>query len=144
VFRSETRGGLFEPSISPIGYTSVTTWTDIDRLLSSGESYYFVMPVDIADELGSSTYSVGVQTIMYSAGSDTFSIPLNTTYRSALDDFCGVVSNVAGISYVVHDVWRFHSLEMPAGVYDSDVLMGEGFQISIDDQATTSWTFVGH
>jgi hypothetical protein len=143
LFRSETRGGLFEPTISPIVYTTQTTWIEIDRLRSSIESHYFVVPVDSSGEMGSSTYSLGVQTIAYSAGSDTFSIPLNTTYQRTLDNLCDLQSNVVGMSYVVQDVWKFHSIEMPAGVYDSDVHLGVGFQISIESQTTTSWTFIG-
>jgi hypothetical protein len=144
VFKSSTRGGLLEPSLLPIAYTSTTTWTDSDVISVEGESYYFVMPVDEFGELGSSSYSVGVQTIAYEDGSDTFSLPLNTSLQMTLDDLCDDIPGVVGMAYMVFEIWRFHAIEMPHGIYDVDVPLGDGFQLSIESPSPVLWTFVGY
>ena len=144
VFKSSTRGGLLEPSLLPIAYTSTTTWTDSGVLSVEGESYYFVMPVDEYGEIGSSSYSVGVQTIAYEDGSDTFSLPLNTSLQMTLDGFCDDIPGVVGMAYMVFEIWRFHAIEMPYGVYDVDVELGDGFQLIIESPSPVLWTFVGY
>lgn len=143
VFKSTTRGGLLEPSITPEAYTALTTWTDFGVLLIPGDHYYFVMPVDGMGELGSSTYSVGVQSITYSAGSDTFALPLKPVESHSLDWYCDNVLSVVGIIHLMKGNWRLHAREMPEGIYDANALQGEGYQISIDGVEAT-YTFVGY
>jgi hypothetical protein len=143
VFRSTTRGGLLEPSITPAAYTALTTWTDFGVLLIPGDHYYFVMPVDGMGELGSSTYSVGVQSITYSAGSDTFALPLKPEILNSLDWYCDNVPNVVGMVYMVSEMWKFHAREMPEGVYDTVALQSYGYQISVNGMVTI-FTFVGY
>ena len=144
VFKSSTRGGLLEPSLLPIAYTNTTTWTDSGVLSVEGESYYFVMPIDEYGEFGSSSYSVGVQMIAYKDGSDTFSLPLNTSLQMTLDDFIDDIPGVVGMAYVVFQIWKSHAIEMPRGVYDADVEMGDGFQLIIESPSPVLWTFSGY
>jgi hypothetical protein len=144
VFKSSTRGGLFEPSLPPIAYVNTTTWTDYGALSVEGESYYFVMPVDGLGELGSSSYSVGVQTVAYEDGSDTFSLPLNTSLQMTLDGLCDDIPGVVGMAYMVFETWKFHAVEMPLGVYDTDVGLSDGFQLIIESPSPVLWTFSGY
>ena len=102
-----------------------------------------VIPVSLAGTLGSSTYSVGVITMGYQSGSDTFALPLKPMETHSLDWFCDDIPNVVGIAYLIFEMWKLHVNEMPLGVYDVDVLQGEGYQISIDGPST-KFTFVGY
>lgn len=144
IYRSSIRGGLFEESLSPIAVTATQTWADTGMLSTQGDLYYFVVPVDQFGELGSSTYSIGVQTVQYQDGTDSFSLPLNTSEHLTLDDLCDDIPHIAGLMYTVLGYWRLHAVEMPANVYDTDVRLGVGFQISIENPSPILWTFVGY
>ena len=144
VFRSTERNGLHNLSLQPIATvpSSQNSWTDVGLLSLPGEHYYIVMSVRPDGELGSSTYTVGVITVEYQSGSDTFAPPMKIDIHS-LDWYCDVIPNVVGMAYIVDQVWKFHAREMPEGVYDMEVLQGEGYQISFNG-STTKNTYVGY
>jgi hypothetical protein len=102
-----------------------------------------VVPVDSNGRLGSSTYSVGVFTVEFRAGSDTFALPLDTIEVHSLDWYCDSISDVVGMAYMIQELWKYHSKEMPAEVYDVDVVQSEGYQISTD-VGQSFFTFIGH
>ena len=144
VFRSDKRGGLHNLSLSPIANTAETYWRDTGIIGNqNSEYYYMVIPLDSASGMGSSTYSVGVFTMNYQTGSDTFALPLESTGPNSLDWYCDNIPNVVGTAYVTSEMWKFHAREMPEGVYDVEVLQGEGYQISFNGN-TTGHTFVGY
>ncbi len=144
VFRSEERNGLHNLSLLPIADTTESYWVDSGAIGNDGSEYYYmVIPVNLAGTLGSSTYSVGVITMGYQSGSDTFALPLKPIETHSLDWFCDDIPNVVGIAYLIFEMWKLHVNEMPLGVYDVDVLQGEGYQISIDGPST-KFTFVGY
>lgn len=144
VFRSDERDGLHDLSLSPMANTTGTYWRDSGIIGNqNSEHYYMVIPLDSAGGMGSSTYSVGVFTIIYQAGSGTFALPLKPAGFDSLDWFCDNIPNVVGMAYMVFEMWKFHAGEMPSGVYDSVVQVSEGFQISMSGIVSGRFTFVG-
>ncbi|MCK4444571.1 MAG: hypothetical protein KAW09_08505, partial [Thermoplasmata archaeon] len=132
VFRSDERDGLHDLSLSPIANTTETYWRDAGIIGNQkSEYYYMVIPLDSASGMGSSTYSVGVTTVVYGGGSDTFALPLRPMDNHTLDLYCDAIPDVAGMAYMISELWKYHGKEIPQGVYDVDVLQGEGYQISI-------------
>ncbi|MCK5291409.1 MAG: hypothetical protein KAR39_05295 [Thermoplasmata archaeon] len=144
VFRSDKRDGLHDLSLSPIANTTGTYWRDTG-IIGNQKSvhYYMVIPLDSATGMGSSTYSVGVTTVVYKGGSDTFALPLRPMENHTLDWYSDAISDVAGMAHMIFELWKYHAKEMPQGVYDVDVLQGEGHQISIDGPSS-KFTFVGY
>jgi hypothetical protein len=145
IFRSNDRIGLHNLSLQAIGVVPSTqnTWTDYDVLMNEDEHYYTVIPVYPGGKLGSSTYSVGVSTIEYQSGSDTFALPLKTEETHSLDWYCDEIPKAVGVAYLIFEVWKFHAIQMLEGIYDVDVLQGEGYQISTEG-ARTRFTFIGY
>jgi hypothetical protein len=145
IFRSVEREGLHDTQLQEIDTVPSTqfVWMDSGVLSTSGEYYYTVVPVDSAGELGSSTYSIGSFTVEYQSGSDAFAVPLKPNAVHSLDWYCDGIPDTVGMAYMVMDVWKFHSVEMPAGVYDTDVMQGDGYQISVGVIAT-GYTFIGY
>lgn len=145
IYKSDRRNGLHNLSLGPVDTVPSTqnTWTDYGVFSSGGEYYYIVIPMDSQGDLGSSTYSVGVFTMEYQSGSDSFALPLKVEEARSLDWYCDNIPNIVGMAYVASNVWKFHAREMPEGVYDIEVLHGEGYQISFDG-GSSSFTFIGY
>ena len=145
IYKSDTRTGLHDFSLQPTDRVSVVlnTWTDYGALATEGEYYYVVIPADSNGSLGSSTYSVGVFTVDYQSGSDTFALPLKLEDVHSLDWYCGEIPGVVGMAYLSNERWTFHAEEMPEGVYDREVFVSEGYQISIDGPSTKD-IFIGY
>lgn len=144
VFRSERRDGLHDSPLSPIANTTETYWKDTGIIGNQkSEYYYVVIPLDSDGEMGSSTYSIGVTTVVFYGGSDTFALQLRPMENHTLDWYCDAIPDVAGMAYMIFGLWKYHAKEMPQGVYDVDVLQGEGYQISIDGPPS-KLTFVGY
>jgi hypothetical protein len=144
VFRSDERDGLHDLSLSPIANTTETYWRDTGIIGNQkSEYYYLVIPLDSASGMGSSTYSVGVFTMNYQTGSDTFALPLKPSGPNSLDWYCDNIPYVVGMAYMVFEMWKFHAGEMPSGVYDPVVQGSEGYQISMSDIVSGTFTFVG-
>ena len=144
VFRSEERNGLHNLSLLPIANATETYWID-SGVIGNGRSeyYYMVIPADPSGGLGSNTYSIGVFTEEYQSGTDTFALPLKPVEPHSLDWYCDDIPNVVGIVHMMKGMWRLHAKEMPEGIYDEDVLQGEGYQISIEGPSS-KFTFVGY
>jgi hypothetical protein len=145
IYKSNRRNGLHDFSLQPIGNvpSTLNTWTDLGVLATEGEYYYMVIPLDSQGRLGSSTYSVGVFTVEYESGSDTFALPLEFVDAHSLDQYCDEIPDTVGMAYLTMGSWKFHAKEMPEGVYDIEVLQGDGYQISIDG-SSMKFTFIGY
>ncbi len=144
VFRSDRRDGLHDSPLSPMANTTGTDWIDPGIIKNqTSEYYYMVIPLDSDGEMGSSTYSVGVTTVVYEGESDTFALPLRPIENHTLDWYSDAIPDVAGMAFMIFELWKYHAKEMPQGVYDVDVLQGEGYQISIDGPSS-KFTFVGY
>jgi hypothetical protein len=143
VFRSETRSGLHNLSLMPTANITETYWTDVGVLGGVDEFYYAVIPADAVGRLGSSTYSIGVISIVYSWGSDTFALPLKPLENHSLDWYCDAVPDVAGMAYSTFGEWKYHAREKPSGIYDRLVQVSEGYQISISGNESRRYEFTG-
>ncbi len=144
IFRVERRDGFHNVSLASIANTTETHWTDLGILGIENDTYYYmVIPLDSQGELGSSTYSVGVIIVNYNEGSDTFALPLKPKENRTLDWYCDNIPNVVGMAYLTFEVWKFHAKVMPEGVYDTEILQGEGYQISFSGSAIR-YAFIGH
>jgi hypothetical protein len=134
IYRSEERTGLHNTSLAPIVTFNGTRifWKDTGALLLSAYWYYMVVPLYDGGKEGSSTYSVGVSRIEFNVGISSFALPFKQTENHTSDWYCDILQNVVGMSYLVSGMWKFHAKEMPEGIYDTEILQGEGYQISID------------
>jgi hypothetical protein len=132
VYRSVSRDGLFEETLHPLAIVStpLSYYVDVGVVLSGTEHYYWVVPVDSAGNEGSSTYSIGAWIGIYQKGSDTISSPLKLRVQIWIDGLCELNEDVVGMAYLIKGVWKFHSREMPASVYDSVFEQSLGYQIS--------------
>jgi hypothetical protein len=144
VLRADTRFGFHDSSANEIASlpSILNNWTDYYALSSEMEHYYMIIPVDSNGDLGSSTYSIGVIAIDYRTGTETFALPLKSTKTHMVDWFCDFQS-VSGMAYMTDGFWKFHSEEMPSGVFDVAVGQSEGFQIS-KNQTPMRFIHIGH
>jgi parallel beta-helix repeat protein len=131
--------------LATVPATGLTRATAVhtDALATGAQWYYLVVPMWDMNWRGSSTYSIGVTTVVYEGGSDTFALPLRPMDDHTLDWYCDAIPDVVGMAYMIFELWKYHAKEMPQGVYDVDVLQGEGYQISIDGPSS-KFTFVGY
>ena len=144
VFRSIVRGGFHDSQLSPIANTTETYWKDPGIIGNQrSEYYYMVIPLDSKSEMGSSTYSIGVTTVILYGGSGTFALPVRPMENHTLHWYCDAIPDVTGMAYMISGLWKYHAKAMPLGVYDVDVLQGEGYQISIDGPSS-NLTLVGY
>jgi hypothetical protein len=103
-----------------------------------------VVPVYAGDsQIGASTYSIGVWTEEYLVQYDTFGIPLKLSGTYTADWYCENIPDTVGMNYYIHSGqrWSWHSTRMPSGVYDPEIIMAEGYQLSTS--ADTKYCFVG-
>jgi outer membrane protein assembly factor BamB len=145
VFRSLTRDGFNDGTavlldILPYGNE---TYVDPGATLLFDQCYYMIIPVNETGIEGATTYSIGIWTEEYTSGYDTFGIPLKLNYFQTADWYCDNIVGTVGINYYIHSEqrWSWHSTRMPAGAYDPDVVMAEGYQISTI--TSTKYSFIG-
>ncbi|MCK5290440.1 MAG: hypothetical protein KAR39_00280 [Thermoplasmata archaeon] len=144
VFRSENRyglNGLLPPPVATLP-AGQNTWTDVDVLLSVGEYYYMVVPLDSKGTLGSSSYSIGIVLVEFEAGHSTLGLPLEPISVLTIDHYCEDGLNVVGLAYMQKEVWKFHATAMPFGAYDPVMEQSEGYQISVNGIASR-YTIIG-
>jgi beta propeller repeat protein/parallel beta-helix repeat protein len=145
ICRSETP---YDFNFEACQYSSTTTtWTDYgvnnpDDLNYNPEYYYIVRAFDSNNTSSITTNTVGKFTKEFKKGSAGFALPLEPFETHTLDWYCNDIPNTAGLSYFIKGVWKFHACEMPEGVYDTEVVFGEGYQISREDP-TIYYTFTG-
>lgn len=145
VFRSPTRPGFHDGTAIMLGCTSGgptdTTWTDPGAAAVPGEWYYMVFPpAGTPFGTGTTTYSVGVWTAAYS-GAHALGLPLRPASNQSVDWYTADLPNVLGMDWFSAGNWTPHFQEMPAGVYDSLLLQGQGAQIQV--AAPGRYTFIG-
>jgi hypothetical protein len=111
--------------------------------LSGMQYYYMVIPLNITDAEGATTYSIGVWTSDYQSGYDTLGIPLILGSYPTADWYCDQMDDVVGINYFLNpgQRWSWHSEKMPEGAFDPVLMMTEGYQISTSN--ITKFTFIG-
>jgi hypothetical protein len=151
VYRSSTREGLNKPNLMPRWETTYgdpfdTSYTDYNTAYYAGTQYYY-MVVAVSDpsiHFGfNGTYSQGVWTAGYFDGYDTFALPLKLSSDKTADQYCDDIYYTVGFNYYIYyeQRWGWHATRMPKDVYDPNIIMTEGYQISIT--ANTKYTFIG-
>ena len=102
-----------------------------------------VVPELSTGEIGSSTYTIGVWTASYNRGYNMMGLPLKLDTKYCIDWYCDAIPDTWGINYynIPEQRWMWHKRAMQEGIYDADVMMAEGYQISTT--ATTKYSFVG-
>lgn len=105
--------------------------------------YYVVVPESSGGVRGSSTYSIGVWTASYDQGYNTMGLPLKLESNHCIDWYCDEIENTWGMNYynVPEQRWMWHKSIMPEGIYDTNVVMCEGYQISTS--FPTKYTYIG-
>jgi hypothetical protein len=145
VYRSTTRNG-FDDGLAtlldtiPVG---TETYTDFGAAISEGQYYYIIVPLNITNVEGASTYSIGIWTEEFLSQYDTFGIPLKMKENHTADWYCAEIPDSVGINYfnISLQLWFWHSTRMPKGAFDPILVMTEGYQISTSN--TTKFTFIG-
>jgi hypothetical protein len=105
--------------------------------------YYMIVPFNASGVRGASTYSIGIWTEGYDQGYDTLGLPLKFNATYSIDWYCDSINDTWGMNYynVPEQRWMWHKTIMPEGIYDTDVMMAEGYQISTT--ASTRYSFIG-
>jgi hypothetical protein len=151
VYYSVNRDGFFGtfgsdyflacPSID----SGITTATHIGASANDPGTrlYYMVVPFNESGVRGSSTYSLGIWTEEYLGQYDTMGVPLKLDGSATGDWYCENIPDTVGINYYIQNElrWGWHSTKMPAGVYDPEIIMGDGYQISTSND--TKYTYIG-
>jgi hypothetical protein len=112
--------------------------------LAGTQFYYMIVPSLMGGmQMGASTYSIGVWTEEYLAQYDTFGVPLKQSQINSAHWFCHNIPQAVGMNYFIYEDqrWGWHSIRMPEGAYDPDVVMAVGYQISTT--GPTKYSFVG-
>jgi hypothetical protein len=106
--------------------------------------FYMVIPYNKSGVRGASTYSIGIWTEEFLSEYDTFGIPLKLNYNETADWYCDNIPDTVGVNYFNEDNqrWYWHSKRMPGGAFDTEIVVGEGYQISTSN--LTKYTFIGH
>ncbi|UCE37283.1 MAG: lamin tail domain-containing protein [Thermoplasmata archaeon] len=105
--------------------------------------YYIVVPINATGFKGTSTYSIGIWSEEILSEYDTFGIPLKTGIVETVDWWCENIPDTVGINYFdeQNQLWSWHSTRMPKGVYDPELEIGKGYQVSTAN--ATKFIFVG-
>jgi len=145
VYRATDRMDFHLSALTPIATLSAGTsdWTDLGAVSGPATWYYMVVPLNSGGIEGSSTYSVGVASISYKDGHNAMGLPLKPSGLWTLDYYCDNILTATGIAYMTMGLWKFHSTEMMAGVYDPFMEQGEGYQLSLDG-VSSRYTYVGY
>jgi len=146
VWFSTTRAGLHYGSaqrlggnlMAPTGPTA--TVTHANALLVGPELFYWVVPVSASLGPGASTYSVGVSALAFD-GSRAFGLPLRSDVNLTAASLADTVSGALGVLFLEGDEWTPHFRAMPAGVFDTAIRLGIGYQMTVS--SPTRFVIIG-
>jgi hypothetical protein len=151
IYRSSFREGVSNLALFPLWETVYgnpfdTLYIDYNAAFFAGTQFYYCV-VAVSDpglHFGfNSTYSVGLWVADYLGEYDTMGLPLRLDVKNTVDWYCDEIPETVGINYFLQGEkrWGWHATRMPQGVYDPDIVMGEGYQISAS--AKTKYIFLG-
>jgi hypothetical protein len=64
--------------------------------------------------------------------------------QKSVDWYCNEIENVIGIQYLDdRGIWKWHSKNMAAGVFDTNVVPGQGYQLAVAGITKINYIFVG-
>ena len=148
VYRAEARDG-FHTGLRTLITTLVSTftsYTDPDIVSESGSLYYMIVPVVDGAE-GSSSYSVGVETLEF-AGFRGFGPPARLDTWPSVSALADSLASSLGIIWTAWDapagrvVFVPHSRVMPVGVFDAPFAWAHGYEAEM--RGIDQLTFVGY
>jgi hypothetical protein len=133
ILKSDKREGLHDLTLAPIASVSggVTQWVDWNPFEDSFGGYYMIVAVDSSGVAGSSTYSVGVEIVHLEKGIHSYGPRLDLYEKKDLHVLCNEHLGMEGIAYIVSGVWKFHAAPMPPNAYNTDVVQGSGYLVSM-------------
>jgi hypothetical protein len=151
VYRSATREGISNLGLLPLWETTFgnpmdTTYIDYNAAYFGGTQFYYCI-VAVSDpglHFGfNSTYSAGLWVADYLGEYDTLGLPLRLDGKNSVDWYCDEIPDTVGINHYLKGEkrWVWHATRMPQDVYDTDIVMGDGYQISTS--ASTKYIFLG-
>jgi hypothetical protein len=149
VLRSENQDGFWGALnqdfiiISDLSY-NVTNYQDQFISTQDTQFYYMVVLINATSgEWGSSCYSIGVFTKGLNRGYDTLGLPSKLKVNQYVDWYCENTQYVLGMNYFLpaEQRWIWHRRNMPEGVYDTEVVLADAYQISTVSSSKLS--FVG-
>lgn len=146
VLKAEERGGLHNLTMLPVVTVpgSVIGWTDTNPFEKSSSAYYMVIAVNSSGVRGSSTYSVGLETVHLESGIHSVGLMLQQIKQMDLYDSCNFYPGIEGIAYVVSGVWKFHSWAMSHNAYNTDMNQGNGYQVSVRSLSQLDLVEIGY
>ncbi|UCE37960.1 MAG: VCBS repeat-containing protein [Thermoplasmata archaeon] len=120
-------------------------WLDDNAALptSAPQYYYCVRSVEASGNISTTSNTVGKWTKAFSEGVGTFSLPLEPFEIKEVDWYCDDIPNVEYIKWVdpATQTWITHYKSDALGINDTQVVVGEGYEIKVDTQ--TYYTFTG-
>jgi len=143
VYRSTFRNGFAQGAYTTFGPFPGNTHTDLGAATSTSQFYYLVVPRNTTtSEYGASTYGVGVFTVEYN-GNYMFGLPLMrmSLGEMSADWYVDQIPNCLGIVYLENGIWKAHFKEFKAGVYDTTITHGRGYELTVYNKA--KYTHVG-
>jgi len=129
-----------EPSPIPLR----TMWNDTGAASNPApqEYYYIIRAVNVLGEVSRTSRTVGKWTRTFQTGVSTFSLPLEPI--TGLDTFTLTINmNANYIKWMdlINHVWRPHNLGDPIGINNTNMILGEGYEVEFAIQ--TTFTFTG-
>lgn len=148
ILRSNFRDGFFKKDGyqelgMATGGSGLVYFTDLDPFSDSNEKYYLIVPVDNSGKNGSSSFSIAVVRMEFKPGMMSFGVPVKTLETHTVDSLSESNDSIIGVVYFIKGMWRFHAKEMPPGVYDSVIVQGESYQISVESTEPVKIEFIG-
>jgi hypothetical protein len=143
VYWSDQRDGFFRSIYTVLNggnRVSSPTYTHTGAVSGIGENYYMIIPYDTGTGTnGSSSYSIGVWTTEYN-GNDLFGLPLKPQWGAmSADWYVDQIPNCLGIVFLENGEWKAHFKEFPEGVYDTTIVRGNGYVVSVFEASLFSY-----
>ncbi|UCE73654.1 MAG: VWA domain-containing protein [Methanomassiliicoccales archaeon] len=145
-FSSPWRNTSFHPDPldPPLAKGDRTSWNDTTAF-SSSEYYYIVRAVNSAGEISATSNTVGKYNRTFLSGTSTFSLPLEPSYSKNVSWYIEQIGSSPS-DYIkwcdpATQTWVTHHLTDGEGVNDSQMKIGEGYEIYLENP--TEYTFWG-
>jgi len=152
IYISTARNG-FDLS-APSASTTATTWIHFNANLIGDANYsmqyfYLVRAVDAGGVEDFNINILGKYTYVLEAGVggkwNQFALALEPLTNYSVDSLADAIPHCDGIAWFnqTSQQWIFHATVMSSGVFDAMVVMGTGYQVSIDNATPIVFTLVG-
>jgi hypothetical protein len=152
IYRSTFREGISNLALLPLWETAYgepldTTYIDYNTAYFDGAQFYYCVVAVSNPGLHfgfNSTYSVGLYIADYLGEYDTLGLPLKLDGTNTVDWYCDEIPGTVGMNYYIpgEQRWGWHATRMPEGAFDTDIVLGDGYQISTN--ASTKKIFIGY